>query len=112
MYTQLILITFAGLTITSLTKISFNEEENVYNTHNNSDNYDYETFNFNASLFLLFLTFCATLCCIIGSLLCDIPVIILQFVLSTKIVNQIVFRVLVSIVSSITVAIKCNYGCN
>ena len=43
---------------------------------------------------LLTLFFYISLSCTIGSLLCDIPVIIIQFV-STKVMNHIAFRALV-----------------
>ena len=63
------------------------------------DDYDYDNEARDSGLlflsFYLTMIFTASLCCTIGALLCDIPVIIIQFV-STKVMNHIAFRTLVS----------------
>ena len=73
-----------------MARISTNEHDSVYH----SDDDDYYEDSINVVPAVLFIYFAISLFCIIGSLLCDIPVIIIQFV-STKVMNNIAFRTLV-----------------
>jgi len=85
LFVQLILITYAGLTIASIARI---DNDNIYD---DDDEEDDDTI---IPAFLI-LIFYASLFCTIGSLLWDIPLIIAQFI-STKVMNNSVLRSLVS----------------
>ena len=65
--------------------------DNIFSSYPDDDDYDDEGGS-DYVVFSGFLTifFSISLSCTIGSLLCDIPVIIIQFV-STKVMNNIVF---------------------
>ena len=71
---------------------------NIESSYPDDDDDDYDNkandsgYLITSGLFTLF--FSISLSCTIGSLLCDIPVIITQFV-STKVMNHIAFRTLV-----------------
>jgi len=56
---------------------------------------------------ILFIIFSASLFCTIGSLLCDIPLIIAQFI-STKVMNNHVLRALVSQLTTISYQVQYN----
>ena len=79
------------MTIASLVRVSYDNIENSY--PNDDDDYDGHS-GYILTSFLLTLFFSLSLTCTIGALLCDIPVIIIQFI-STKIMNHIAFRTLV-----------------
>ena len=82
---------FAGVTIASLVRVS---PDNIESSYPDDDDYDYDgnsAYSFRSFILTFFVI---SLCCTIGSLLCDIPVIIIQF-MSTKVMNHIAFRILV-----------------
>ena len=77
-----------------MVRISSDNIENSYpDDDDDDDDYDGDSGNLMVSAFLS-IFFCLSLICTIGTLLCDIPVIIIQFI-STKIMNHIAFRTLV-----------------
>ena len=86
---QLVLITYAGLTIASMARVTTTENDSVY-YHN-----DYDESTDPIVPAFTFIVLLASLCCTIGALLCDIPTVIAQFI-STKVMNSAVFRTLVS----------------
>ena len=82
------------MTIASLVRVSSDNIENSYpDDYDYDDDYDDDNVGISVSFFLT-LFFSLSLTCTIGALLCDIPVIIIQFI-STKIMNHIAFRTLV-----------------
>ena len=87
---QLIRIAFAGVTIASMVRIS---RYNIQKFYPGDDEDYHDTGSVMVSAFLTII-FSISLTCTIGSLLCDIPVIISQFI-STKVMNDIAFRTLV-----------------
>ena len=78
-----------------MVRISRGNIDNSY-PDDDDDDYGYDDGDSGSAMVSAFLTiyFSISLSCTIGSLLCDIPVIIIQFV-STKVMNNIVFRTLV-----------------
>ena len=85
------LIAFAGVTIASLDRVSY---DNIENSYPDDDEYDYDDTGVVMISALLSIFFAMSLSCTIGALLCDIPVIIIQFI-STKVMNHIAFRIVV-----------------
>ena len=83
------LITFAGLAIVSMTRVDTDSDSIYYN----DDDYDYEDTPYVLPA-LIFVVLLASLCCTVGSLLCDIPTLIAQFV-TNKVMNSVIFRTLV-----------------
>lgn len=88
---QLILITYAGLTIASMARVTTSEEDSVY--YEPSD----EEESLDPTPVFMFIVFFASLACTVGALFCDIPIMIAQFV-SSKVMNHVIFRALVCIV--------------
>ena len=89
---QVILITYAGLTIAAMARVTTSQEDSVYYNHN--DDYYYETTGPNFLPVFIFVIFFASLCCTVGALLCDIPVMIAHFI-TNQVVNSVVFQTLV-----------------
>ena len=87
---QLVLITYAGLTIASMARVTTTENDSVYY----HDDYE-ESTDPNLVPTFTFIVLLASLCCTVGVLLCDIPTVIAQFI-STKVMNSVAFRTLVS----------------
>ena len=85
------LIAFAGVTIASLDRVSL---DNIENSYPDDDENDYDETGVGMISGLLSIFFFISLSCTIGALLCDIPVIIIQFI-TTKVMNHIAFRILV-----------------
>ena len=85
------------MTIASLVRVSSDNIENFYPDddydYNDDNDYDDDSSTITLSS-VLTLFFSLSLSCTAVSLLCDIPVIIIQFI-STKIMNHIAFRTLV-----------------
>ena len=80
------------MTIASLVRVSY---DNIENSYPDDDDYDYDgDSGYILTSFFLTLFFSLSLTCTIGALLCDIPVIIIQFI-STNVMNHIAFRILV-----------------
>ena len=97
LHTQVIMITFAGITIASMIRISNDD-------YSNDDDTIYEDSGFEGSsnfitIFFFLIYFSISLCCTTLSVITDILVVIAQFV-SSKIINHIAFRVLVCQVDS------------
>ena len=94
MHTQVIMITFAGLTIASMARISYKQRSNVYYSDDYFETTYYEEASFNPITIYLFILFSISLCCTTLSVITDILAIIAQF-LSSKIINHAAFRALV-----------------
>ena len=89
------MITFAGITIASMIRIS-----NIRNDDDsNDDDNGYEGSSNFIAIFFFLIFFSISLCCTTLSVITDILVVIAQFV-SSKIINHIAFRVLVCQVDS------------
>ena len=87
---QAILITYTGLAIAVMARVNTREVISEY-----YDDYDEDEENTPFILpFLIILTLAASLCCTVGSLLCDIPVMIAHFI-TNKVMNSVIFRSLV-----------------
>ena len=76
-----------------MVRVSSGNIENSYPDDDDDYDYDGDSGILMVSYFLT-LFFSLSLTCTIGALLCDIPVIIIQFK-STKIMNHIAFRIFV-----------------
>ena len=87
------LITFAGLAIVAATRVIDTNTDSIYYNDDDDDYYEEEDTPY-VFPFLIFLVLLASLCCTVGSLLCDIPTLIAHFV-TNKVMNNVTFRNLV-----------------
>ena len=87
---QVILIIYAGLAIAVMARVNTREARSEY-----YDDYDEDEENTPYVLaFSMIVILAVSMCCTVGSLLCDIPVMIAHFV-TNKVMNNYIFRSLV-----------------
>ena len=91
---QLVLIAYGGVAIATMTRLDTDPTDSVYYE------YDYEEDTPYVYPFLILVVLIASLCCTVGSLLCDIPVLIIQFTTTNKVMNSVTFRTLVCSIHS------------
>ena len=86
----MILIIYVASTIAVVARINTTDAINEYYDYND----DYYEKTSNILIYYIMIMLAVSMCCTIGALLCDIPVMIAHFV-TNKVMNSLIFRTLV-----------------